>query len=79
MKDRKGQALTVQAQQFGAGHTESKLAILQHYLDFYTTALKTQNFELIFAVSNPSPRAGQLATRVADHILERYPSVQIKD
>ena len=37
------------------------------------------HFELIFAVSNPSPRAGQLATKVADYILENHSSVQIKD
>ena len=37
------------------------------------------HFELMFAASNPSPRAGTLATRVADYILEKHPSVQIKD
>ena len=37
------------------------------------------HFELVFGASNPSSRAGQLATKVADHILGRYPSVQIKD
>ena len=37
------------------------------------------HFELMFAASNPRANAGELATRIADYILENYPSVQIKD
>lgn len=33
---------------FGGKHTERKLELVEHYLDRYTTALKYQNFHLIY-------------------------------
>ena len=33
---------------FGGKHTERKLQLVEHYLDRYTTALKYQNFHLIY-------------------------------
>lgn len=35
-------------QRFGGRHTDEKLKKLQHYLDRYTTALKNQNFRLVY-------------------------------
>lgn len=51
---------------FGGAHTERKLVKLETYLDRYTTALKNQNFHLIyfdaFAGTGDIPQAGGKAT-----------------
>lgn len=62
-------------QRFGSDHTNKKLETVQKYLSAYTTALKKQNFELIYfdacagsGSSTPKSEVGQAAMLEADEI-----------
>lgn len=68
--------MTASAQQFGSAHTERKLLAVQKYLQAFTTALKKQNFNLLYVDAcagsgSSTPRADDKQGRLleADDII----------
>jgi three-Cys-motif partner protein len=69
--------MAVVPQEFGSGHTETKLRIVQKYLEAFTVALKKQGFRLIYVdafagsgASIPRSDAQQIRLIEADDIID---------
>lgn len=69
--------MAVVPQEFGSGHTETKLRVVQKYLEAFTVALKKQGFRLIYVdafagsgASIPRSDAQQIRLIEADDIID---------
>lgn len=69
--------MAVVPQEFGSGHTETKLRVVQKYLEAFTVALKKQGFRLIYVdafagsgASTPRSDSQQIRLIGADDIID---------